>query len=53
MNKQNKQPVFTKTSIDVEKELMDILAAELSQEIDREIMNTIFPNRSSPKKCYE
>lgn len=39
----------------VEEELREILAAEISQEIDREIMEKIYKEmeKANPKECYE
>lgn len=43
-------------SRDIEKDLMQMLAAEITQEIDREILNTMrdaIPRTSNPRHCYE
>jgi len=43
-----------KTQIDVKQNLIDLMTFELSQEIDREIMNRIreaLP--ANPRNCYE
>lgn len=45
------EPSISMHGLDIEQEIMDVFAAEISAEIDKDIMKNF--NKAYPKHCYE